>query len=207
MIVHVAKRTQLSQLVDEVYVCTDSDQIRNICIKHNIPVLLTSSDHTNGTERIASVSGQFPGSFIVDVQGDEPLIQPENIDTVVDFTLNCDFKPDIVIPTIPSIYDSGDSLIRVLSSTSGRVMYLSRSTLPYPFKSRPQFMNKHLSTICFSPGSLERYISFPGPTMSLLRILNFYALLKMICLCSLLSFLATLTQLIYLMMSLRSNLR
>ena len=161
MIVHVAKRTQLSNLVDEVYVCTDSDQIYSICLKHNIPVLLTSTEHTNGTERIASVADQFPESFIVDVQGDEPLIQPQNIDTVVDFSLNCSSKPDIVIPTIPSVYDSGDSVIRVLSSNSGRVMYLSRSALPFPFKSRPQFMNKHLSTICFRPGSLERYVSFP----------------------------------------------
>ena len=161
MIVHVAKRTQLSSLVDEVYVCTDSDQIHSVCVKHNIPVLLTSSEHTNGTERIASVAGRFPGSVIIDVQGDEPLIQPDNIDTVVEFTMNCEFIPEIVLPSIPSLYDSADSVIRVLSSISGRVMYLSRSSLPFPFKSRPQFMNKHLSTICFSPGSLERYISFP----------------------------------------------
>lgn len=161
MIVHVAKRAQLASVVEEVYVCTDSPEIIEVCEKHNISTIETCSDFANGTERIASVASRFPNSYIVDVQGDEPLIDPSNIDKVVDYALNSEFKPEITIPTLLSDFGSPDSIVRVMSSVSGRVMYLSRSQIPYPYVGRPQFINKHLSTICFSPGTLETYSKLP----------------------------------------------
>lgn len=165
MIVHVAKRTQLAHNVDEVYVCTDSEEIYTVCLKHNISVLRTDSSFRNGTERIASLAYRFPDSYILDVQGDEPLINPSNIDVVIDFAITSPLSPDIVIPTIPSEYSSSDSIVRVIASASGRILYLTRAQVPYPFKSRPQFIQKHLSTICFKPTILEKFSSLPPSSL------------------------------------------
>ncbi|WP_114993566.1 3-deoxy-manno-octulosonate cytidylyltransferase [Synechococcus sp. UW179A] len=161
MIVHVAKRAQLSKSIDKVYVCTDSTEIAEVCSKFNISVKITRGSYNNGTERIADVAKEFPDSFIVDVQGDEPLINPDNIDEVVEFAKSSSKKPDIVIPTIQEQYSSGDSVVRVISSTSNRVMYLTRAMTPHPFRNRPQFIQKHLSVICFRPTILEKFSALP----------------------------------------------
>lgn len=157
LIIHVAKRAMLSSSIDETYVCTDSIEISQACSAYNIPFFLTESHYRNGTERIASVAHQFPGSYVIDVQGDEPLLNPNHIDRVVSFLKNSPFSPDIVIPTLLSPYSSSDSTVRVLTSNSGRIMYLTRATVPYPFAKRPQFSSKHLSIIGFKPKVLERY--------------------------------------------------
>jgi 3-deoxy-manno-octulosonate cytidylyltransferase (CMP-KDO synthetase) len=157
LIIHVAKRAQLAKSVHEVYVCTDSSEIARACTDHDIPHIITDSTFRNGTERIASVADKFRGAYIVDVQGDEPLINPAHVDDVVDFLTSSIHAPDIVIPTLKTVYNSPDSIVRVLSSRSGRVLNLTRATVPHPFAMRPQFINKHLSIIGFKPGILEQY--------------------------------------------------
>ena len=161
LIVHVAKRAMLSSAINETFVCTDSIEISEACTKYNIPFYLTDSHYRNGTERIASVSHHFPDSYIVDVQGDEPLLNPNHIDSVVDFLISSPLSPDIVIPTLKTPFNSSDSVVRVLTSQAGRVMYLTRSNVPYPFAKRPQFSHKHLSIIGFKPKVLDRYSVLP----------------------------------------------
>jgi 3-deoxy-manno-octulosonate cytidylyltransferase (CMP-KDO synthetase) len=157
LIIHVAKRAQLSKSLDEIYVCTDSLEIAAKCTEFNIPHIITDSMFSNGTERIASVAHKFPDTFILDIQGDEPLINPNHIDAVCDFLVNSSHEPDVVIPTLKTQYNSPDSIVRVQASVSGRVLSLTRAMVPHPFLRRPQFINKHLSIIGFRPGTLERY--------------------------------------------------
>lgn len=157
LIIHVAKRAKLSKSVEEAYVCTDSVEIARACSTYAVPHIMTDSAFRNGTERIASIAHKFNGSYIIDVQGDEPLINPAHIDDVLNFLVNSAHSPEIVIPTLKTVYNASDSIVRVVSSRSGRVMYLTRATVPHPFAMRPQFISKHLSIIGFRPGVLERY--------------------------------------------------
>jgi 3-deoxy-manno-octulosonate cytidylyltransferase (CMP-KDO synthetase) len=157
LVIHAAKRAQLSKSVEDVYVCTDSLEIAKACTDNAVKHFITSSTFQNGAERIASIAHNFPDAYIIDVQGDEPLINPTHIDQVLDFLINSSHSPDIVIPTLRTIYNSPDSIVRVITSRSGRVLYLTRATVPHPFLKRPQFINKHLSIIGFKPGVLERY--------------------------------------------------
>ena len=83
LIIHTYKRAMLSSLKDNVYVCTHSKEIIDICKKYGANFIITGSLHINGTERIAEASRILKlndSSIIVDVQGDEPLIDPKNID-------------------------------------------------------------------------------------------------------------------------------
>lgn len=158
LIIHVAKRAALSSVLDEVWVCTDSQEIRAVCDEYDVRCTLTPASCENGTERIATTIGGFPfADLFVDIQGDEPLLNPEHIDRVVQFHQSAELKPDIVIPTLRTPYGADSSTVRVLSSKSGRILYLTRQDVPYPFVSRPQFFQKHLSIISFTPAALDAY--------------------------------------------------
>ena len=157
IIVHTAKRAMLSRMIDEVYVCTDSIEIIKVCKKYNIPTIKTKKNFKNGTERIASVAKKFKNYLIVDVQGDEPLTNPKTIDKVVNFHLKNKYNPEIVIPTRLMSYNSSETNVRVLSSITNRIMYLSRAKIPYNYKNSLSFVDKHVSVITFSYSGLMKY--------------------------------------------------
>ena len=113
IIVHTAKRAMLSKMIDKVYVCTDSQEIIKVCKKYGINTIKTKKNFKNGTERIASVANRFKNYLIVDVQGDEPLTNPNTIDKVINFHIKNKSKPDIVIPTRVMSYDSSETNVRV----------------------------------------------------------------------------------------------
>ena len=87
IIIHTLKRALLSNKLDEVIVCTDHKKIYDIVKYHGGNAMITSSKHVNGTERIAEVSKKFKAKLVVDIQGDEPLVDPRDIDRVIDFHL------------------------------------------------------------------------------------------------------------------------
>jgi 3-deoxy-manno-octulosonate cytidylyltransferase (CMP-KDO synthetase) len=144
-------------MVDEVYVCTDSIEIIDVCKKNQIQTIKTKKNFKNGTERIASVANKFKNYLIVDVQGDEPLTNPNTIDKLIKFHLKNKYKPEIVIPTRIMSYNSSNTMVRVLSSKSNRIMYLSRANIPHNYKKSVSFVDKHVSVITFSYSGLMKY--------------------------------------------------
>ena len=85
MVCWVAERAQAARNVDRVIVATDSEEIVNAVRSRGIEAVLTSKQHTSGTDRVAEVAATIPeAEIIVNVQGDEPLISPETIEKAVD---------------------------------------------------------------------------------------------------------------------------
>ena len=165
IIVHTAKRAMLSKMVDEVYVCTDSIEIIDVCKKNQIQTIKTKKNFKNGTERIASVANKFKNYLIVDVQGDETLTNPNSIDKLIKFHLKNKYKPEIVIPTRIMSYNSSNTMVRVLSSKSNRIMYLSRANIPHNYKKSVSFVDKHVSVITFSYSGLMKYKKLKESTL------------------------------------------
>ena len=83
MIVHVFKRCLLSNSLSEVYVATDSIAIKNVVESYGGNVIMTSSHHETGTDRIAEAAQLIDADIIVNVQGDEALVNPKYIDKAV----------------------------------------------------------------------------------------------------------------------------
>ena len=164
MIVHVAKRCALLKSLDRVVVCTDSIQILEVCEKYDIEVCLTSSYHVNGTERIAQaadIMGLSQADIIVDVQGDEAFVKPEYIEQVVDFLIDTNYE--CVIPH--QLSDDFNNVNRVkLVANGDRVIYLSRSDVPYFFGAEKAPLKKHLSIIGFRLSGLQKFIN-SAPTI------------------------------------------
>ncbi len=83
VIKYVWEKAKLSKITKEVIVATDDKRIKNFCDKENIKALMTSKNHETGTDRIYEVSKKINSDIYVNLQGDEPLINPKNIDKVV----------------------------------------------------------------------------------------------------------------------------
>ena len=133
MIVRVAQRAALSGAT-QVIVATDHAAIHAACVAHGIAVHMTRSDHPSGTDRIAEVAqalGLPHDAVVVNVQGDEPLIDPQLIDATAALV-----SAEVPMATAAHPIDSMDDLsnpnvVKVVLDRRGRAMYFSRAMIPW----------------------------------------------------------------------------
>lgn len=160
LFVHVYKRAKLSTLLDDVIVCCDDEKIFKVAKNYNVKCILTSKKHRNGTERIYEgyLKNRKKYDFIIDIQGDEPLLNPRHIDQVIKFHIK-NSNADIILPSL-KIKSSKDnkSIVKIVKNNKDQVVYLSRSAVPFYYKKKNFFLEKHLSIISFKPESLKTYI-------------------------------------------------
>ena len=135
MVVHVADRARASGAA-EVIVATDHEGIAAAVARHGHQALLTRADHASGTDRIAEVSAQrrYPGErIVVNVQGDEPLIEPELIRIVAQ---QLAVHPDAAIATAGCpLTDAAQlvnpNIVKVVLDCNGYALYFSRAPIPF----------------------------------------------------------------------------
>lgn len=146
MIEWVYKRAKLSNL-DEVVVATDDERIYKEVERFGGKAVLTSKEHENGTSRIAEVCTKYEEyDVIVNIQGDEPLIEPEMINSIID-----SFKEDntISMSTLKYKIDTMEEIenpnyVKVVTDKKGYALYFSRSVIPFPRKLDIQNYYKHV---------------------------------------------------------------
>lgn len=158
IIVHTFKRAQMSKLADDIYVCTDSEKIIKVCKNYGAKFIKTKSSHKNGTERIAEAAkklGLKSQDIVIDVQGDEPLIDPVDIDKTIKFFLKNNF--DIVVPHINLNKRNNHNIVKILVDNKKNIKWMSRSDLPHFFKNNNIILKKHLSIIVFKLNVLLKY--------------------------------------------------
>ena len=166
LVVHTMKRAQLAESLDEVYVCTDSEKIAEVVQEHGGKYIMTRADHRNGTERIAEAAEHLEADFFIDVQGDEPLLDPNNIDDVVVEHQN-HLEWDIVLPSLPIDKPETQHICKIVHDINFRILYLSRAVIPQPFKHRPDYYLKHLSIISFKSQALKHYSTLQPSNLEL----------------------------------------
>jgi len=129
MIVHVYKRCLLAKRLDDVYVATDSEEIRGEVEGYGGKVIMTSSEHETGTDRIAEAASGLDAEIVVNVQGDEALVNPEYIDKVVAALQD---NPNISVGILVNPFNKRNSPsdIKVVLTQDNDVMYFSRADIP-----------------------------------------------------------------------------
>ena len=132
MVRHVYERTALAQLVSEVIVATDDERIGSAVRSFGGRVVMTSRDHETGTDRLAEVAAGLDSEIVVNVQGDEPLIEPAMIDEAIRPLVE---DPAIVMGTLKSrirnLHDFlSPNVVKVVTDRNGFALYFSRSPLP-----------------------------------------------------------------------------
>ena len=156
MIVHVFKRCLLSKKLDEVYVATDSFEIKEVVEKYGGKVIMTSSKHETGTDRIAEAALELDAEIIVNIQGDEALVNPKYIDRVTNELIE---NPDINVGILVNSFSKKDSPsdIKVVLNINNDVMYLSRSDIPSGSRQNNPPMLKAYHIVPFRKKFLLKY--------------------------------------------------
>ncbi|NQT26061.1 3-deoxy-manno-octulosonate cytidylyltransferase [candidate division KSB1 bacterium] len=133
MIQHVAERALKSTLLSRVIVATDNQRIMECVQGFGGDAVMTSSAFTSGTDRIASVAQTIETDIVVNIQGDEPLIEPDEIDLVI-HTLAEDPNADMgtLVTPIKKVEDlTNPNTAKVVLNQDGYALYFSRSPIPY----------------------------------------------------------------------------
>ena len=156
LVVHTYKRAMLSKILDGIYICTDSKKIGKAAKKYNCDVIYTGKN-PSGTDRISEASNKLKKKYdlYLDIQGDEPLLNPNHIDKVILWHFK-NFNFDIIVPSLKSQLIDTPHIVKIVKS-SNRILYFSRSKIPFPFEEKPKYYLKHLSIISFKPEALKKF--------------------------------------------------
>jgi len=132
MIQHVHERVRRARRPDRVLVATDDERIAAVVRGFGGEVVMTSRDHATGTDRLAEAASATDAEIVVNVQGDEPMLDPEGIDAAVE-ALAGDSGLDISTLSLP-LRDVEEmlspSVVKVVSDARGEALYFSRSPIP-----------------------------------------------------------------------------
>ncbi len=157
MVVRVAQR---AQEVDEVVVATDSKEIADVVKRYGFEAVMTSAAHQSGTDRVneaAAILGLAEDEIIVNVQGDEPFIEPEVIKAVQHLGMR---HPEAMMSSAyknEEIRNDPNS-VKVVLDSAGFALYFSRSLIPYP-REEFRYMKVHLGIYAYTRKMLERFCS------------------------------------------------
>jgi len=156
MFAHVYYRSEYTDL-DEVYICTDSKEIMKISENLKINSILTKSEHTNGTERCAeasSILGLSKKDIIVDIQGDEPLLNPEDVNKLISF-----FNPevhDIVLGYLLVEEKNNINTVKLVTDDEHQVLFFSRLDIPSNFRKEAP-LKKQVGLVAFTIDSIQKF--------------------------------------------------
>lgn len=147
----------------EVYVATDDDRIFEVCNDLNMKCIMTSSEHKTGTDRIGEVARKIPADLYVNIQGDEPMIEPSTIiEAIKPFYTNKKLKVSNLMTAIHDPVDIVNFTVpKVITNKDGIGVYLTRSTAPYPKGSIDFTYYKQVCVYGFTPEALAFYCSSP----------------------------------------------
>ena len=133
LIVHTYERTIQAESVRRAVIATDDQRVADAVSDYGIETVMTRSDHESGTDRISEVAESLDVDIVVNVQGDEPLVEPATIDAAVQALLR---DSEAAISTakhsIQRWEDINDpNVVKVVTDLQNRALYFSRSPIPY----------------------------------------------------------------------------
>jgi len=174
MVVRVAQRAAMSQ-ARQVVVATDDARILQACERHGVRCVMTRADHPTGSDRLAEACVQLGldgQDAVVNVQGDEPLIDPALIDACA---AQLDLRPDCVVSTAAhpiedAAHFGNPNVVKVVVDAQGRALYFSRAPIPWwrdaPAPGQPAQGDaaplRHIGIYGYRAGFLRRYPQLPA---------------------------------------------
>ena len=167
MMWHVYQQARKAQALDEVYIATDDDRIEAACRALGLGVLRTRDDHATGTDRVAECASLVDADIYVNVQGDEPMIEPEGIDAVARAIVDCADPAVMASNAYVPITNPSDAVdtnvVKLVLALDNTVMAYSRLPIPFPKGGEVRYL-RQLGIYAFRRRGLELFASHrPGP--------------------------------------------
>jgi len=161
----VYEAVRRSPLLAEVIVATDSDEIMHVCRAHDWAAQMTSAQHRSGTERVHEISGRVAADVYINVQGDEPMIRPEHIATLLEVMENPEAGVGTVMTPAAEEDIPNPNAVKVVTDAAGRALYFSRATIPFDRdQTHPRYF-KHLGLYAYRKAALDRFVSLPESSL------------------------------------------
>jgi len=164
MLQWIVEAALASPKLDRVVVATDSEEVMALAAKHGWEAMLTSPALQSGSDRVYAVSQQIPSEIVVNIQGDEPMLQPAHIDALL-----APFDRDGIDAQVTTLWTPctpeeifDPSAVKVVLAEDGRALYFSRSTIPFDRDSAGSIVyRKHLGIYAYRRAALARFASLP----------------------------------------------
>jgi 3-deoxy-manno-octulosonate cytidylyltransferase (CMP-KDO synthetase) len=168
MVQHVYERAKRASCLDDVVVATDDERIRAAVEGFGGKAVMTSADHRSGTDRVAEAVRKMDAdaivNIIVNIQGDEPMLDPAMLAEVVD-PFRSGASAGVVTLKKRVMHESefaDPGVVKVVTDAAGYALYFSRSLIPYPRQRTPRFaVFEHLGLYAYTRGALMRLAELP----------------------------------------------
>lgn len=180
MIEHVYRNAKKCRVLDEVVVATDDQRIFDAVESFGGKSIMTSDKHPTGTDRVAEAARKLDAGIIVNVQGDEPLIQPQMIERTINPLL--EDKSVQVTNLISRLTDIGDyvdtGVVKAAIDLHGHLMYLTRSAIPFPKTRQGYVVHKQIGLYAFRRNFLFRFVAMKQSPLELIEGVEFLRILE-----------------------------
>jgi 3-deoxy-manno-octulosonate cytidylyltransferase (CMP-KDO synthetase) len=181
MIEHVFRRAKLCSQLDEVYVATCDAEIQTAAEAFGASVIMTSATHERATDRVAEAIEHIAADIIVMVQGDEPMITPEMIETAL-----APIRSDPAIACVNLVHRiasrqelTDPNTIKVVADLDGRALYFSRSPIPnIRFEDTETKVFKQVCVIPFRRDCLREFARLPSTPLEIAESIDMLRLLE-----------------------------
>jgi 3-deoxy-manno-octulosonate cytidylyltransferase (CMP-KDO synthetase) len=161
LIGRVYEAVRSSPLLQDVIIATDSEEIADVCGRHDWKVQMTSAAHRSGTERVHEVSTSVAADVYVNVQGDEPMIRREHLWALIELMQDQAVPVGTLkTPAAPAdVHNPG--AVKVVTDLAGRALYFSRATIPCDRDGGGPVYFKHLGIYAYRKPALDRFVALP----------------------------------------------
>jgi 3-deoxy-manno-octulosonate cytidylyltransferase (CMP-KDO synthetase) len=167
MLQHVYERASLARYLTATIIATDDERVYAAARSFGARVVMTRADHVSGTDRVAEAASGENAELVVNIQGDEPLIDPAAIDAAI---LPLAHDPEIVMGTLKKAIEdpreiTDANVVKVVTGRNGDAIYFSRCPIPYERdEARPGTHFKHIGLYVYRRDFLLGYSALPvGP--------------------------------------------
>jgi 3-deoxy-manno-octulosonate cytidylyltransferase (CMP-KDO synthetase) len=162
MIGHVYEAAKKSPLLQQVIIATDSDEVIEVARAHGWTAQMTSAAHRSGTDRMYEVAQRMPADVYVNIQGDLPMVRPEQIEAL----LRPMRRQEVMVSTVKTPCPAGEinnpNTVKVITDKNGRALYFSRSSIPFDRdKTGAVQYFKHLGLYAYRRPALDRFCNLP----------------------------------------------
>ena len=137
LVEHVHDRVKGCPGIDRVILATDSEAVQRACVEFGAEVAMTSPEHASGTDRVAEVARGLPHDIIINVQGDEPLIEHDDLHRLRDLFLDGVVMTTLVARRTDPEGFADPNIVKAVIAESGNALYFTRSPAPYSPPGQP----------------------------------------------------------------------
>lgn len=163
MIWWVYQNTIKTRNLDEIIVATDDERIVKVCDRYEIPTTMTKNTHSEAANRLQEVSEKIKADFYIQINGDEPLINSDIISMAVPDNIpqDIEFGTNIITKMHSAVEVMDPTNIKVVFDENMYCKYMSRTPIPYPYKSINFDYYKHVGIIGYNKKMLDFYAQNP----------------------------------------------